>query len=495
METIKKAFLTPIKAFKLRYLPLLMIYFAYGASGFSNIAQTFWVKKYLDLDATALVSLGVWLTIPWTIKMIFGQLLDSVRIFGSQRKVYVYIGASLIAISIILMIGLVGNKDWIKFAKPETIFILASLIGVIGFVLQDVVADTMSAEVVDRTKSQKEIEEELAMVQVLGRLAMIIASFIVAGLGGWLAQIYSYETIFEISLFIPILSIIGVTFVKLEPPELSKIDCKILCGGFVFAAFVIFMGYEEFAYAQEIVFLISFAVIVYMLKDVIDDIEDSTKRKIIIAIIVIFTFRAVPSVGPAVSWWEIDVLGFDKAFFGTLAQIGAGLAIFGMWFLSDIITKKPISWSLIMLTVVGTVLSLPILGMYFGLHHWTERVFGFGAKTIALIDTAAESPFLQLSMIPLLTLTAIYAPAKKRATWFALMASFMNLALTAGGIFTKYLNKMFVVTREVVQNGVVVSHANYSQLGKLMIVTMCIDFVVPIFVIWWFMIRKSSIKS
>ena len=38
----------------------------------------------------------------------------------------------------------------------------------------------------------------------------------------------------------------------------------------------------------------------------------------------------------------------------------------------------------------------------------------------------------QLSMIPLLTLVAIYAPAGHRATWFALMASLMNLALVAG---------------------------------------------------------------
>ena len=37
-------------------------------------------------------------------------------------------------------------------------------------------------------------------------------------------------------------------------------------------------------------------------------------------------------------------------------------------------------------------------------------------------------------MIPLLTLIAYYAPAGHRATWFALMASLMNLALVAGPI-------------------------------------------------------------
>jgi len=492
MEALKSAFLNPIKSFKLKYLPLLMVYFAYGASGFSSIAETFWVKQHLNLDATALVTLGVWLSIPWTIKMVFGQLVDSIPILGSQRRAYVYIGAGLITISTILMIGLVGNKDWIHFLPQQQVYILASLLAVIGFVLQDVVADAMSTEVVDRNQPKEEVERELAMVQVLGRLALSIAGFIVAGLGGWLAQIFSYETIFKIALFIPLLSIIGVSIVKLDTPKPSAIDCKILCGGLVFAVFVVFMGYSEMPYAQEIVFFVSLAVISYMIKDVIDDLDAETKRKIVIATIVIFVYRAMPGVGPGVTWWEIDILHFDKAFFGTLAQIGSGLAILGMWFLSDWITKKPISWTLIMLTVVGTILSLPIVGMYYGLHHWTEEMFGFGARTIALVDTAVESPFGQLSMIPLLTLIAIYAPAGKRATWFALMASMMNLALTAGGLLTKYLNEIFVVSRKVVQNGVVVSHADYSQLGKLMIIVTLVNFVVPIFTIWWLMMRKGE---
>ena len=488
---LKTVFLNPIQSFKLRYLPLLMIYFAYGASGFTSIAETFWVKEHLNLSATALVSLGVWLSIPWTIKMVFGQLVDSIPIFGSQRRVYVYIGAGLIALNIIMMIGLVGDKSWIHFADNETIYILASVLGVVGFVLQDVVADTMSTEVVDRNQPQDRVESELAMVQVLGRLALSIAGFMVAGIGGWLAQILSYETIFEIALIIPFISIIGVSIIKLDVAKPSKINCKILCGGIAFAVFVVFMGYNNFKYAQEIVIGVSFIVLTLMIKSLIDDLDEETKRKIIIATIVIFTYRAMPGIGPGVSWWEIDVLGFDKAFFGTLAQIGSGLAILGMWFLSDWITKKPISWTLIMLTIVGTILTLPVIGMYYGLHHWTEEHFGFGARTIAIIDDSLESPFSQLSMIPLLTLIAIYAPEGKRATWFALMASMMNLALSVSGLFTKYLNEIFVVSRKVIQNGVVVSQANYTELGHLMILVTLINFVVPIAVIYFLMVRKK----
>ena len=34
------------------------------------------------------------------------------------------------------------------------------------------------------------------MVQVLGRLALSLGIFLVAGIAGWIASIYAYETVF-----------------------------------------------------------------------------------------------------------------------------------------------------------------------------------------------------------------------------------------------------------------------------------------------------------
>ena len=490
------------KKLKTKYIPLLTIYFAYGISGISSIAETFWVKKELNLSAAALVSLGVWLSLPWTIKMVFGQLVDTIPIFGSQRKIYIYIGATLIALGTILLIGLAGNYEWIKFTTKENIYIIASLISVIGFVLQDVVADAMSTEIVDRNQPQEKIEEELAYIQILGRLAISLAGVLVAGISGWLLKYISYEDMFKLSLIIPLISIIGVTFIKLEKVEKSPINCKILCGGLFFALFVVLMGYAQyqtwdnlilktiFKYSQEIVFIVSLGVIIYMLKEVLKDIDSKTKNFIIKTAIVIFIYRAMPSVGPGLQWWEIDILGFDESFFGTLSQMGAILSILGMWLFSDFIAKKPAYYTLLWLSIITTILFLPIIALYYGI----PQALGFSPKTVAIIDTALESPFAQLSMIPLLTLIAIYAPEGKRATWFALMASLMNLALTAGNIFTKYLNQIFVVSREVVQNGNIVSHQDYSQLGILMIIVIVLNITIPVVTIYYLMIRKAVTK-
>jgi len=474
--------MTPIRALKMRYVPLLLIYFAYGSSVFVGIARDFWVKKELALSAEDLVALGVWLTVPWTIKMIFGQLVDSVTIFGSNRKVYVFIGAILMALSTVLLIGIVGEHAWIAGYSKESVYIFASVLGVVGFVMQDVVADTMTTEVVDKTQSEYEIKKELATIQVLSRLSLGLAIFIMGWLGGELADMYDYETVFKLSLFIPILSILGVLVVKLNPVESSPLNKQVLFGGLFFAVFVVLIGYNEVPYSQEIVFVVSLAVVLYLLSTLIEDLDLDTIRHIKMAMIVIFVYRAMPSVGPALQWWEIDVLHFDEAFFAKLSMIGGGIALVGMWFAAKFIVDRSIGKVLIFLTIISTVLSLPILAMYYNLH----TMLGLDARTVALVDTALASPFDYIAGVLMLTLVAIYAPEGKKGTWFALMASLMNIALSASGLFSKYLNKIFVLTREIKEKGTVVTPANYDDLGVLLWIVIGVGFVLPIVTIWMF---------
>jgi hypothetical protein len=115
------------------------------------------------------------------------------------------------------------------------------------------------------------------------------------------------------------------------------------------------------------------------------------------------------------------------------------------------------------------VLSLPLLALVFQWYKVTEALFGVGAHGIALFETIATSPFAQLSMIPLLTLVAIYAPAGHRATWFALTASLMNLALQAGALQTKYLNLIFDIER-----------GSYGNLPALTVTAMAISLLLPL---------------
>ena len=472
-DRLRTAVLTPVRAMRLRYLPLLMIYFAYGALGLVTIAQAFWIKEALTFTPAELASIAVWLTLPWTIKMVFGQLADAVPVSGSQRRAYVYIGASLVATGLVILAGAAGG--WIAFASKNALYVTAQLLIVIGVVLQDVVADAMTTEVVDRKRPDgtprplHEVERELGLVQVLGRLALWSGILSVAGLSGWLAQVFSYETVFLLGLIVPAISVTGATLVRLDSASRQPIDWRILGGGLLFGVAVLAIGLGGLPFGQELIFLISVTIIGLMLARVAQDVDEQHRKKILFAALVIFFYRATPGVGEGYRWFTIDVLGFDEGFYGTLAQVGAGLSLVGAWLFSDVITRQPIAKVLLWLTVLGTILTLPSLALALRWDEWTEQMFGFGARTIAFVDTTVSSPFVELSMIPALTLVALNAPPGRRATWFALMASLMNVALVAGQLQTKYLNLLFDV-----------DHGTYENLPVLVGAVLLIGFVVPV---------------
>jgi hypothetical protein len=471
----------PVRALKAAYLPLLMVYFAYGALGIIDVARDMWIKESLSLSPAELAGIGVWLSLPWTIKMVFGQLVDSVPLFGSQRRAYVLIGAAFTASGMVTLAGTAGG--WLAILKPDQAYVLGALLIVLGAVIQDVVADAMSSEVVERVdaagnpRPDGDIRADLGMVQVLGRLALGIGILSVAGLSGFLAQHFTREQVFLAGLVIPLISVTGILLYRDEAAERRPLDWRILGGGIGFGAFVVAVALGGVPYAQEVVFAGSMAVVVTMLHLVTRDIDPKTRRSILFASVIIFAFRATPGVGDGYFWWSLDVLKFDEAFYGVLRQTGAIIAIAAMWLFSKQLTEYSVPTVLFWIAVAGTILSLPNIGLFYGLAGWTEANLGFGARTIALVDAATSSPFVQLSMIPLLTLVAYYAPEGRRATWFALMASLMNLALVAGQLQTKYLNQVFTVGRGL-----------YAELGPLLITATAIGFVVPVAVI--LMLRK-----
>ena len=206
------------------------------------------------------------------------------------------------------------------------------------------------------------------MVQVLGRLALSLGIFVVAGLAGWIASIYAYETVFLVGLIIPLISISGALLITLKPVERRPIDWRILGGGLAFGAFVLALAFASVPYNQEIVFVVSMAG--RLRHAVARRRRRSTprrSRRSSMPRVIIFVYRAMPLAGQGYTWFTIDVLGFDEAFQGMLAQIGAGLALLGMWLFSDAITRRPVAQVLLWLTVITTVLSLPAFGLTLGL--------------------------------------------------------------------------------------------------------------------------------
>ena len=81
------------------------------------------------------------------------------------------------------------------------------------------------------------------------------------------------------------------------------------------------------------------------------------------------------------------------------------------------------------------------------------------------------------------------------ATFFAVFASFTNLALSFSNLFTKYLNEIFVVTREVKDkiNDKTLINSDYSELGILILIVFIITLTIPILSV--IVIQKTKYKT
>jgi hypothetical protein len=205
----------------------------------------------------------------------------------------------------------------------------------------------------------------------------------------------------------------------------------------------------------------------------------------------------MPGPGPGETWWMIDELAFDQKFISVLSLIGASLALFGMFLFRRFMAERSIAYVVVFLTIVSTILYLPVVGMYYGLHEWTAALTGgvVDARFIALVNTALESPLGQVAMIPMLAWIANSAPAHLKATFFAVMASFTNLALSASQLGTKYLNQVYTITREVTDRatGAIQVAADYSELGWLLVTAMLITLALPLLAIG--LVRITRLRS
>ena len=146
---IDRNFLELGREMRLSYLPPLMVYIAAGISGLTGIVGTFFVKEYLGLSAEFLAALGFWAGIPWALKMPLGHLVD---LIWKHKAGLVYLGATLICASLLIMIGLLADprRDGTDHATPTPGSCSTALLAPVGYVLQDVVADAMTVEAVPR---------------------------------------------------------------------------------------------------------------------------------------------------------------------------------------------------------------------------------------------------------------------------------------------------------------------------------------------------------
>ncbi len=517
------------------YLPPLLVYLAAGVSGLTGIVGTFFIKDYLDLSAAFLAGLAFWAGIPWALKMPLGHLVD---LIWRWKAWLVYLGAALIALAIGIMYGLIAyTESMARVMSVEAWYVLSALLAPSGYVVQDVVADAMTVEAVPpidaegRPYSDRQIKVMHTTMQTLGRFAIVSGLIAVSllnivmfsGVEGLsrAEKADIYADIYLLALVIPLISVAGVILAAVtrrrrarqlrrqgvaeerierllfRPEEKVEPNWWIFGGSLLFVALTLTVGLARVPFAQEIVFVGSLAIVLFLMQRLILQLDPAVRRALLGTAVIIFMFRAVPLPGPGLSWFEIDVLGFDEQFLSVLSLITSALALVGMVVLRPLMATRSIAYVVALLTIAAGLLSLPNIGLYYGVQEWTAAWTGgvVDARFIAILDTAIESPLAQISMIPLLAWIAKNAPPHLKATFFAVMASFTNLALSAASLGTKYLNQIYVVTRQVVDpvTGMLEASADYSELGWLLVTVALITLLLPLLAI--LIVQRSPYRT
>ena len=510
----QRVFLDLLRQLRWSYLPPLMVYFAAGVSGLTSVVGAFFLKEYLDLSAAFIAGLAFWTGLPWILKVPLGHVVD---LFWRWKSLLILLGAGLIALSLLIMFGLVSHPGEMRTVLPlETWYVIALLLAPSGYAIQDIVADAMTVEAVPRLDTNGQPFNEMqsrtmhTTMQTLGRVAIISGFVSVAAVNIWIfsdtetlprdARLALYGRVYLIALAIPVISISGVVLHTIMQRRLlarglpqtgpdgeTEVDWRILGGGLAFVLLSIVLGTSELAYAQEIIFATSLSIVLYLIRQLLRNLTPADARVLIGTATIIFVFRAVPLPGPGLTWFEIDELRFDERFLSILSLITSLLALIGLIVLRPMMAKRSIAYIVVLLTIAAGILSLPNIGLYYGVQEWTAaRTNGIvDARFIAILDTAIESPLGQIAMVPMLAWIARNAPPDLKATFFAVMASFTNLALSASSLGTKYLNKVYIVTRASVDpaTGDPISAPDYAALGELLIVVGVITVVVPLLVV------------
>ncbi|MEL0062738.1 MAG: hypothetical protein VW801_04405, partial [Candidatus Puniceispirillum sp.] len=145
---------------------------------------TFFIKDYLNLSAAFLASLGFWAGLPWALKMPLGHLVD---LIWKHKSYMVVLGAMVIAASLLIMYGLIGHTAIMASLMPvESWFVISVILGPVGYVIQDVVADAMTVEAVPekddngRPLAADQIKAMHTTMQTLGRFAIIGGTVLVS---------------------------------------------------------------------------------------------------------------------------------------------------------------------------------------------------------------------------------------------------------------------------------------------------------------------------
>jgi predicted MFS family arabinose efflux permease len=345
-----------------------IVYFAQGMWYLPNQTLTI-VLKERGLSAGQVADFFAISGIPWFIKPVYGLVSDFFPLWGRKRKTYLLLTSALAALAGFALLGVPHTYGW-----------LVGLLTMMGFGLAftDVLVDAVMVE------SGKPLGLTGAFQSVQWG-AIEVSSILVGEVGGYLAERRAVDTTFLLAAAFPLISLaMTAVFVREAPARANRAELS--------------------------------ATLTAVRRALAD-------REIWVVAGFIFFFNFSPSFGPALVFYQTDVLHLDQELIGHLNALSAIAGLVGALIYAPLSRRVPLRRLINLAIGVGAVTTL-----------------GYLAYRDVVSAIAMEALFgcvAMLVQLAFLDLAAKACPRHVEATFFALMMSVFNggaqLAQNVGG--------------------------------------------------------------
>jgi len=196
------------------YVLFSFIYFNQGIFGLKSASLYYLMRESWGLSVFRISIIGMLTTLCWTIKPIFGVIVDSFPLGQRKTKYWLMLNYSII-VALSLLIWVFGLTYWTLIAS-------GILFGYC-FAFNDVAGDGFVCVLEKKYKLQGKL-------QALSWFSLSVASLITALGGAWIAKYYDYRLAHLLCAISPAIMIYFIwkkhKEPKVEPKKLDKAQCK-----------------------------------------------------------------------------------------------------------------------------------------------------------------------------------------------------------------------------------------------------------------------------
>lgn len=433
-------------------IAIATIYFVEGALGLARLAQTFLLKDEFHLGPAELsATLGL-LSLPWTIKPLYGFLSDGFPIFGYRRRSYLVLAGFVGFLSyLVLAFGLdtVTSADGVDTSMALTVAVISLILSSASIALSDVVADGI---VVQKTREASERGDDAIAggLQSLCWGSAAMGALISAYFSGSLLESMNPREVFGLASVLPLL-VSGISFLMQEEPvgklKTSNGDIHSIEG-----------NNDEMEQAEA------------PISEQISSLWAALRQPSIYKpVLFLFLWKATPTSDGAMLYFMTNDIGFGPEFLGRARLVTAASSLFGVFLYNQYLKRVPIKDVLFWTSIASVPLGLTQLLL---ISHY-NRELGIPDGAFVIGDDAVLSILGEFAFLPTLVLAARLCPPGIEAVLFATLMSIYNGASTVGTEIGAALTKTLSVTE-----------TDFSNLALLTIICN-VSSLIPLVLIGW----------